>query len=108
MATIGIFIPSNDGGWTGTIRTLSINARVRLVPNDSRDDSKAPAYRLMLGHRRIGDAWEAQTSNDDRPRAYLRVRFDDPAFPAPIDAALFSDPEGVKFQLIWNRRSFCV
>ena len=33
---IGVFTLSNDGGWAGSIRTLTIDARVRLVPNDDR------------------------------------------------------------------------
>ena len=36
MTTIGHFIAAKDGGWTGTIRTLTIDAKGRLVPNDSR------------------------------------------------------------------------
>jgi len=103
MSTIGHFTLAKDGGWTGIIRTLTINAKVRLVPNDNRDQDGAPAYRLLLGHDRIGDAWEAQTTGDE-PRAYLRVRFDDPAFLEPICAALFPTEDGVLANLVWNRR----
>ncbi len=34
MSVIGTFTPTKDGGWTGTIRTLTIHAHVRLVPNE--------------------------------------------------------------------------
>ncbi|MGQ3049254.1 MAG: DUF736 domain-containing protein [Niveispirillum sp.] len=102
MSTIGHFKLAKDGGWTGIIRTLTVNAKVRLVPNDNCDQDGAPAYRLLLGHDRIGDAWEAQTTGED-PRAYLRVRFDDPALLEPISAALFTSEGGVVAKLIWNR-----
>ncbi|SNT09470.1 MULTISPECIES: DUF736 family protein [unclassified Azospirillum] len=102
MATIGRFTQSKDGGWTGTIRTLTINAKVRLVPNDGRDNPSAPAYRLLLGHHHIGDAWEAQT-NDNEQRPYLRLHFDDPALPTPISAALFPSEDGVSAKLLWKR-----
>lgn len=59
MTTIGRFTQTKDGGGAGTIRTLTINAKVRLVPNDGRDNPSAPAYRLLLGNHHIGDAWEA-------------------------------------------------
>lgn len=103
MSTIGHFKLAKDGGWTGTIRTLTINARVRLVPNDNRDQENAPAYRLLIGYDRIGDAWEAWTTGEE-PRSYLRVRFDDPALPEPISAALFASEEGINAQLVWNRK----
>lgn len=102
MASIGRFTQTKDGGWAGTIRTLTINAKVRLVPNDSRDNPSAPAYRLLFGHHHIGDAWEVQ-ANGSSPRSYLRVRFDDPALPGPINAALFSCGDGDSAKLIWRR-----
>jgi uncharacterized protein (DUF736 family) len=102
MSTIGHFTLAKDGGWTGTIRTLTINAKVRFVPNDNRDHENTPAYRLLIGYDRIGDAWEAETT-DGEPRPYLRVCFDDPALPKPISAALFLDGDGVSAKLVWNR-----
>jgi uncharacterized protein (DUF736 family) len=102
MATIGNFTQSKDGGWTGTIRTLTINAKVRLVPNDGRDNPSAPAYRLLLGNHHIGDAWEAQT-NDNNPQPYLRIRVDDPALPGSVSAVLFPSDDGMSAKLIWKR-----
>ncbi len=104
MSTIGHFKLAKNGGWTGIIRTLTINAKVRLVPNDNRDQENASAYRLLLGYDRIGDAWEAQTTGEE-PRAYLRMRFDDPALPEPISAALFPSEDGTSAKLVWNRLS---
>jgi hypothetical protein len=68
MSVIGTFTPAKDGGWTGSIRTLLMNAKVRLVPNDNRENENAPAFRVLVGHSRIGDAWEAR-SGDEIPRS---------------------------------------
>ena|SRR5579872_5949681 len=104
MSIIGTFTPAKDGGWIGTIRTLTINTKARLVPNDNRDNDNAPAFRVLVGRSRIGDAWEAHTGGEN-PKDYLRVRFDDPSLPEPLSAALFQSNDGSEAQLIWNRRS---
>ena len=103
MSTIGHFTLAKDGGWTGAIRTLTIDAKLRLVPNDNRDHENAPAFRVFVGTSRIGDAWEAR-SGGDQPKDYLRVKLDDPSLPEPISAALFPSEEGKEAQLVWSRR----
>jgi uncharacterized protein (DUF736 family) len=103
MSVIGIFTPAKDGGWAGSIHTLTINAKVRLVPNDNRDNDNAPVFRVFAGQSRIGDAWAAR-SNGDTPKDYLRVRLDDPGWPEPISAALFQSEDGNEAQLVWSRR----
>ena len=100
---IGAFTLSNDGGWAGSIRTLTIDARVRLFPNDDRTHDNAPAFRVLVGNACIGDAWEARTTGDN-PKYYLRVRLDDPGLPESFIAALFLSEEGDRAQLVWNRR----
>src|SRR5437870_3635401 len=103
MAVIGMFTPSKDGGWVGNIRTLAIDAKVRLVPNDDRTSKRAPAFRVFVGSSRIGDAWEARTAGLV-PKDYLKIRLDDPTLREPITAALFQSAEGEGAQLLWNRR----
>lgn len=45
MANIGTFTAEKDG-FTGTLRTLRLNVKIKLVPNES-----APDYRLQaVGH----------------------------------------------------------
>ena len=100
---IGTFTPAKDGGWTGSIHTLTLDAKIRLVPNDDKTNDKAPAYRVLLGHSRVGDAWEAKTTGDT-PKTYLRLRLDDPAFPEPLNVALFPSDTGDKASLVWDRR----
>lgn len=96
------FILAKDGGWTGSIRTLTIDAKVRLVPNDDRNGDNAPAFRALVGNARIGDAWDARTAGDN-PRYYLRVRLDAPSLTAPLRLSLFPCDEGRKARLVWNR-----
>jgi len=103
MSIIGTFTPAKDGGWIGSIRTLIINTKVRLVPNDNRDNDNAPAFRVMVGRSRIGDAWEARTGGE-KPKDYLRVRFDDPSLLEPVSAVLFSSGDGSAAELVWSRR----
>ena len=100
---IGTFTLSRDGGWAGSIRTLTIDARVRLVPNGDCTHDNAPAFRVLVGNSRIGDAWETRT-NGDNPKYYLRVRLDDPSLAKLFTAALFPSAEGNRAQLVWNRR----
>jgi len=104
MAVIGTFKLIKSGGWEGTIRTLMINEKIRLVPNDNRTSTDAPTFRIMLGWSKIGDAWEAETDSLP-PKAYLSLRIDDPAFPAPMRAALFPDEDATTARLVWSRLS---
>lgn len=103
MSVIGTFTPSKDGGWVGLIHTLTMNAKVRLVPNDNRDNEHAPAFRAFIGKSRVGDAWEARSAGEP-PKDYLRVKLDDPNFDEPLNAALFWSENGREAQLVWSRR----
>jgi uncharacterized protein (DUF736 family) len=103
MSVIGNFTPAKDGGWTGNIRTLVMNAKVRLVPNDNRDNDNDPAFRVLIGYSRIGEAWAAR-SGDESPKEYFRVSLDDPCLAEPISAALFPSEDRRTAQLVWSRR----
>lgn len=100
MATIGSFTAVADG-YSGTIRTLTVNVKARIVANDQKKSEGAPDFRVYAGRAELGAAWKAQT-NAEEPRDYLSVQLDDPSFPEPIRAALFED-DGAAF-LVWNRR----
>jgi uncharacterized protein (DUF736 family) len=102
MSVIGNFTASKSGGWEGNIQTLTMNAKVRFVPNDNQIGENAPAFRLFTGKSEVGAAWKLRTSGDS-PREYLSVRLEDPVLGEPIFAALFDGPDGKEAQLIWNR-----
>ena len=97
MAQIGTF-KSDNGGFTGIIRTLTLNAKATFRPSE-KDNEKAPDYRIFSGAIECGAAWK-KTSRDDRE--YLSVKLDDPSFPAPIYASLLEGENG-EHRLIWSR-----
>jgi uncharacterized protein (DUF736 family) len=100
MATIGTFTKS-DTGYTGSVRTLTVNAKARFTAAEKAKDN-APDYRVFAGTAEIGAAWKKISENGGRE--YLSVKLDDPSFPAPIYASLV-EVEGGEFSLIWSRRN---
>ncbi|HAD85419.1 MAG TPA: DUF736 domain-containing protein [Brevundimonas sp.] len=97
MAAIGTFTVQGDG-YSGSIKTLTLDVKAATFrPNDKADD-KAPDYRIFAGQTEFGAAWR-KTSRENR--GYLSVKLDDPSFPAPIYASLV-EVEG-EHSLIWSR-----
>ena len=98
MAHIGTFTAQGDS-FTGTVRTLTLNVKVKIVPND-KESENAPDYRIQAaGNYEIGAAWK-KVSKADRP--YLSVTLDDPSFPATLYARLVEGEDGAH-SLIWSR-----
>lgn len=100
MPVIGTFRADKDG-YAGTIRTLSLNAKVRIVANDQKQSPSAPDFRVFAGAAEVGAAWR-KTSADDQS-SYLRVRLDDPIFGEPIRAALIEKTDDGIVRLLWRR-----
>ena len=48
MAQIGTFTRAEDGSYTGTIKTLSLNIKARFLPAEKTND-KAPDLRVFAG-----------------------------------------------------------
>ena len=101
MATIGTFTAS-DTGYTGSIKTLTLNIKAKLVASE-KDNDKAPDYRIFAGSTEFGAAWKKTARDSDRE--YLSVKLDDPSFPAPIYASLVKVEGEEGFSLIWSRRN---
>lgn len=101
MATIGTFT-ANENGFTGTIRTLALNVKVRISRVEKPSD-KGPHYCFYAGNVDLGAAWLKRASESDR--AYLSVKLDDPSFPAPIYATLTEVEGEDEHKLIWSRQS---
>jgi uncharacterized protein (DUF736 family) len=98
MTNIGTFTAQNDG-FIGTVRTLTLNVKVKFVPND-RTSASAPDFRIQAGNGYdLGAAWR-KTSQNERP--YLSVTLDDPSFPATIYGRLVEDEDGTH-TLLWSR-----
>ena len=101
MATIGTFTRNEDGTFQGSIKTLSLNTKVRFVPATP-DSEKAPDLRAYAGSGiEFGAAWTKRTK--DGARTYHSVKLDDPSFPAPIYASLVEVAEPDTFSLVWSR-----
>jgi len=98
MATIGTFT-ADTNGYTGTLRTLTLNVKVKLVANDKGENGKAPDFRLQAAGNDIGAAWK---KTSEAGRDYLSVTLDDPSFPATVYARLIEGEDGTH-DLLWTR-----
>ncbi len=98
MAQIGTFTASDNGSFTGTIRTLTLNAKATIRPV-GKDHDKAPDYRVFAGNVEFGAAWKKNSRED---KSYLSCKLDDPSLPAPIYASLVEGDDG-EHRLIWSR-----
>jgi len=99
MATIGTFTSTSDG-FNGTIKTLNLNVKAKIVRADRTSD-KAPDFRVLAGNVEFGAAW--QKTAKETERTYLSLKLDDPSFPAPIYATLIEVESEEDLQLIWSR-----
>jgi uncharacterized protein (DUF736 family) len=101
MSVIGHFVPDTDG-YVGSIRTLTIHAKLRLVAIDNKVKEEGPDFRILFGVQEVGAAWKAKT-HEAEPRDYLSAMIDDPMFPEPLRGALFED--NGKLSFVWRRKA---
>lgn len=99
MAQIGSFT-LKDGKYTGTIRTMTINVKVQLVPNTEKTNG-APDFRIYAGGAELGAAWREESKDGETP--YLSVKLDDPSFLAPMRAAFFENEKDGTGVMVWSR-----
>jgi uncharacterized protein (DUF736 family) len=98
MANIGTFT-AEKGGYTGTLRTLTLNIKVKLIPND-KSSANAPDFRVQaVGGHEFGAAWH-KVSKAERP--YISVTLDDPSFSETVYARLIENEDG-SHDLLWSR-----
>ena len=100
MSVIGHFVPDTDG-YVGSIRTLTIHVKLRLVAIDNKTKEDGPDFRIQFGMQDVGAAWKAKT-HEAEPRDYLSAMIDDPMFPEPLRGALFEDNGNLNF--VWRRK----
>lgn len=99
MATIGTFTKANNGTFTGTIKTATLNLKTTIRPID-KDSDKAPDYRVTVGSFEFGAGWK-KTSREQRD--YVSVKLDDPSFSSPVYAMLVETETAGEYALIWSR-----
>jgi uncharacterized protein (DUF736 family) len=97
MATIGTFTETSDGGYTGSIHTLSLNVKSAQFRPNEKTDPKAPDFRIFSGKAELGAAWK----KTGETREFLNVKLDDPSFPATLWATLVEIDDS--HSLIWSR-----
>ncbi len=101
MPVIGTFKADKDG-YAGSIRTLTLNAKVRIVASDRKDGESSPDFRLFNGATELGVAW--RKTSQSTGESYLRVKLDDPALPQPIWGALLEKTDDGVVRLVWSRQ----
>src|ERR1700730_9058054 len=99
MATIGTFT-SNGNGFTGTVRTLALNAKAKLVRVENPSE-KGPHFRIFAGNVELGAA--SQKTANDTERNFLSVKLDGPSVPAPLLVSLIEVEGQEGLQLICSR-----
>ena len=55
MATTGSFTAIPDG-YSGTIRTLTVNVKTKIVANDQKKSEGTPDFRVYAGRAELGAA----------------------------------------------------
>jgi uncharacterized protein (DUF736 family) len=103
MSQIGQFT-REETGFTGHLRTLTLDLSLALVPLENSEAENAPAYRVHADDEdgpEVGAAWKR---SGEKAGEYFSVLLDDPALPQPIRANLFRDDDaGAAWSLHWNR-----
>jgi len=100
MPVIGTFTAAKDG-YAGSIRTLMLNGRVRIVANERKSSPEAPDFRVLLDSSEIGAAWKK--AKQDTGKSFLKLRLDDPAWPQPVWGVLLETPGDGLIRLVWRR-----
>ena len=107
MTQIGEFTRTPDG-YSGRVRTMTLDVEVSLVPVEPSDSENAPNFRVHLSGDdgsevgpEIGAAWNR---NGERAGDYVALVIDDPVFVQPVRANLFqSGDDQMAWGLYWNR-----
>ncbi len=105
MATIGFVQQQDDGSFTGSLNTLALKARIRIVPTGRKAGDNGPDYRVLTSDGvDIGAAWTR--IGRESQREYVSLKIDDPTLPQAIYAnlgrAAGQDDDSV-YAVIWNR-----
>lgn len=104
MTQIGQFTRTATG-FSGRVRTLTLDVAIMLVPAEPSDADRAPDYRI---HREtdgsgpeVGAAWKR---TGQRAGDYLSLAIDDPSFARVIHGNLFqSETDETVWALHWSR-----
>ncbi len=105
MPAIGYVNKLDDGSYRGTLRTLSISAALKIMPNkEKKPDSDQPDFRVYANGAEIGGAWIRQ--GKETGADYVSVSISAPEFGprklfANLGRAAGSESDD-EFAVIWN------
>ena len=103
MTQIGEFTKLKTG-YSGRIRTLSLDIAVAIVTAEASETENAPDYRVHRGDGdgpEVGAAWKR---TGEKAGDYVSLLIDDPALPQPIRANLFQNgSDKTSWSLHWSR-----
>ena len=103
MPQIGQFTRTKSG-YSGHVRTLTLDIALSLLPAESSDAENTPDFRVHLGGEdgpEIGAGWK-RTS--EKAGEYVSLLLDDPMLARPLRANLFQSGDNKSaWGLHWNR-----
>jgi uncharacterized protein (DUF736 family) len=103
MAQIGQFTRTKSG-YSGRIRTLTLDIELAIVPAEHSDVENAPDYRVYIGDDdgpEVGAGWKR---TGERAGEYVALQLDDLSFRQPIRVNLFqAGDDKTSWGLHWNR-----
>ena len=103
MTQIGEFTRQKSG-YSGHIRTLSLDVAVAIIMAETRETENAPDYRVHADSDEgleIGAGWKRSS---EKAGDYVSIQLDDPTFPQPIRANLFQNGDDkTSWSLHWSR-----
>lgn len=104
MTAIGYVRKEDDGRYTGSIRTISIQAAVEIIPNANKTADAHPDYRVLTQGVEIGAGWTK--TGETSGKEYVSLALAAPEFGprklyANLGRAAGQDDDNV-FALIWN------
>ena len=105
---LGYVTKTETGGFEGTLATMSLKKRIRILPNSSKESDVQPDFRVYTeGRVEIGGGWKRIGKVSGNP--YVSLTFSAPEFgPSKIYAnlgpAAGQDDEDV-MAILWNPRN---
>lgn len=103
MPAIGYVQRLADGSFKGSIRTLSVNAEVQIIPNRGKTGEQ-PDYRVVSGGVELGGGWVR--TGEVSQREYVRLSMSAPELGqrtlyANLGRAAGQDDDET-YAIIWN------
>ncbi len=104
MPAIGYVTRTPNGGFKGSLKTLSIRAEIEITPNTSKSDDMQPDFRVSSAGVEIGAGWVR--TGESSGKDYVSLGLAAPEFGprklyANLGRAAGQDDDDA-FAVIWN------